>query len=401
MQLEIKSKTQQLLIPTLEMQRSLQVLQMPLVELAPWVCLQIEQNPLLEYLEPAGEPEEAASDASPACIENDEPATEPSLYDHLKAQAKDFFSSPEDLAHVEEILGHLDDRGFIGDAVVCEKVLSIMQTFDPPGIAARTLQESLLLQLQRQGKESSLVYTAIARHFDEILHNRYPHKHKIAADLKTLDFHPGRRFERGHTCAIIPDLLVRGMDGKWNIEINASLLPSFRISSLRWESLAPDQQEFVQHHLREAKWLLKSLQRRYHTLKKIGHYLLEKQADFFRGDKEKLHPLTLQELARDLSLHESTASRAISDKYLSSPLGIYPLKTFFSSKLTNSKGKTISSRPVKGRVGDLIAHEDKSAPLSDEDISQKLHDEGIFCARRTVAKYRNALGLLPAHLRKD
>ena len=404
MQLEIKNKTQQSLIPTLEMQRALQILQMPLVELAPWVHAQIEQNPLLEYQEPTGEPEEQTPDSSALNTWSDtsEPsAATPSLYDHLKAQAKDFFSSPDDMAAVEEILGHLDDRGFIGDAEINEKILHIMQTFDPPGVAARTLQESLLLQLERQGKDGSLIYEAIQHHFEEILHNRYPHKHRIAADLKLLDFHPGRRFQQSHACAIIPDLLVRGTDGKWNIEINAALLPAFRMTSLPWERLAPDNQEFVQHHLREAKWLLKSLEKRYHTLKKIGHYILEKQADFFRGDKEKLRPLTLADIARDLGLHESTASRAVSDKYISSPVGIYPLKNFFSSKLSTSKGKLISSRTVKQRIADLISREDKTAPLSDDAIAQKLQQEGTLCARRTIAKYRAALGFLPAHLRKD
>ncbi|MBS0615269.1 MAG: RNA polymerase factor sigma-54 [Verrucomicrobia bacterium] len=400
MKLEIKNKPEQALIPTLEMQRSLQILQMPLVELSSWVQAHIEQNPLLEYQEPMGEPvDETESQESFSPFEP--MASSPTLYEHLKAQAKDFFSSPDDMASVEEILGHLDDRGFIGDAVVNEKILHIMQTFDPPGVAARTLQESLLLQLERQGKDQSLVYEAIEHHFEAILHNRYPHKHLIAADLKLLDFHPGRRFHPGHSCTIIPDLLVRGTEGKWNIEINASLLPPFQVRSLEWSDLPPDSQEFVQHHLREAKWLLRSLEKRYHTLKKIGHYLLEKQADFFRGEKEKLRPLTLQEIAADLGLHESTASRAVSDKYLSCHLGLFPLKMFFSSKLTTSKGKLVSSRTVKQKISELIAQEDKMHPLSDEEIAQKLVQEGTLCARRTVAKYRAALGLLPAHLRRS
>lgn len=401
MQLEIKHKAQQALIPTLEMQRALQILQMPLVELAPWVHAQIEQNPLLEYQEPTGAPQEQEASSSEWISPLEAISSCLSLYDHLKAQAKDFFSSPRDMAYVEEILSHLDDRGFIGDAVVNEKVLHIMQTFDPPGILARNLQQSLLLQLERQGKDKSLAYEAIMHHFEDILHNRYPRKHLIAADLKSLDFHPGRKFQPGHSCAIIPDLLVRGTEGKWNIEINAALLPPFQVTTLPWEQLASDAEDFVQYHMREAKWLLRSLEKRYHTLKKIGHYLLEKQADFFRGEKEKLQPLTLQEMARDLSLHESTASRAVSDKYLSCALGIYPLKLFFCSKLSTSKGKIVSSRTVKQKIADLIAKEDKKNPLSDEEMAQKLQQDGTLCARRTVAKYRAALGFLSAHLRKS
>jgi RNA polymerase sigma-54 factor len=419
MDLVLRPRPEQKLAMTLGLKQALQVLQMPVMELAEWIKIQIEHNPLLEYQEvrkacPESEtvqeidfdkrnfsvldeldelfrgavfPEERAKKSDPSlpyCT---------SLFDHLMHQAKEVFSSQDDLQKAEQIIGSLDERGFLGEGSFDSNILSTIQTFDPPGVAARDLRDSLLIQLRLLGKEETPAYRAIRDHLDAPAELK-----KFQRELLNLNFYPARRFHHTPTPFLIPDVIVERRGEGWHIEINEEPLPLFRLSSIS-SSNASDQ-TYIRHHLAEGKWLLRILRRRHLTLKSIVLYLLKKQEPFFQGQLQKLHPLTLHEVSQDLGLHESTVARAVGSKVVACPHGVFSLRTFFSSGLSTMSGKKISSRTVKTLIAEMIAREDKAAPLSDGAIASQLSKQGIYIARRTIAKYRHQLRLGPTLERK-
>ncbi len=430
--LDIKFKTQQALVLTLAMQQALYVLQMPITDLAQWVQLQIEQNPLLQFDEspPEDQPAELDFDTQgfevleqlddtfvqglfpdeifdeAVSLENLVPAPL-SLYDHLMEQARTFFSVSTQLGHAEQIIGNLDDKGFLGDFEADPQILRIVQTFDPPGIAARNLQECLLIQLQLQKKEASLAYFLISRHFHDLLRCRLSYLAKklqmtvseiqaaLQKDISILDFHPASRFQTIPSSTNIPDIIIEQIDSGYQVRINESPLPRFTLSPPSFANL--------NRHYTEGKWMEKVLARRREILTKIIHYLLVKHAGFFSGTTQNLASTSMQELAKELQLHESTVARAVKDKYVSCPRGIFALKYFFPhTSATAENGDTISHVDAKQLLKQLIDHEDKARPLSDNALARAMSKSGIPCARRTIAKYRKVLNIPPAsHRRKD
>jgi RNA polymerase sigma-54 factor len=438
MRLEIKIK--QSMTATLAMQQAFLVLQMPTYELAAWLQMQIDQNPILKVPEAQGE----AADQPPVqeidfekksfniLNEMDEtftgalfPEEGPkekqkegalsytcSLFEHLMRQAQEVFSSPKDLAEAESVIGNLDARGFLGDAPADPKILETIQTFDPPGIGARNLQESLLIQLQLKGKADSIAYQVVRYYFNELLHNQFPEIEKktkipmcalqktLHQEIGSLDFHPGHRFLSSVAPTLIPDIYVQKREEAWQIVVNDSFLPKFEIAPPPPELFQNEEKAFIRTHVAQGKWLLRTLRRRQETLTKIVSFLLQKQADFFNGQPHKLQPLTLHEAAQELGLHESTVARAVSDKYLSSPQGIFSLKSFFTQALHTSEGKKVSARTARDLIKKLVDSEDKQSPLSDDSIASSLEKQGIPCARRTVAKYRKNLQIPTASQRR-
>lgn len=426
---------QQKLLMTTGMQQAILVMQLPILELSEWVKREVESNPVLEVQtqECDWEENEAFSkrkrqsiDRRPSkeLLENLVPAP-PSLFDHLFSQAQCHFTDPHDIQLAKILIGHLDEKGFLNTPLKelsqaaseekLHKILSGIQTFDPPGIAAGSLQESLLIQLRIKNKQKTTAYRIIQEHFQDLLHNRRLCLSKklhlsvghitqaIENDIAPLDLNPADRFTAHHTFTIIPDLFFFCVDDVWKIEINHGCLPRFHLApsfrqAIEKERLTPEEHSYLRRHLTSGKWIRHIVEKRKMTLWKIGEFLLKAQSAFFQ--EGTLVPLTMAEAAAALGLHESTIARAVANKYLSCPQGTFALRDFFNHGLRSEEGKHISHQTVRLKLKELIASEDKHKPYSDAQIKQELGKIGIPCARRTVAKYRRLLKIASASRRK-
>lgn len=435
---------QQQLLINLAMKQAFHVLQLPVLELAEWLKAEIEANPVLE-IDLADESLHSRLDESfkePYSLRNksqeqmekkrkehqDNLLIAPiSLYEHLMKQVPLAIKDPEHVRLAELIIGHLNDKGYleipldaIAPSVSIEtkyKILSEIQSFDPPGIAARNLQECLLLQLQCKKKEESLAYKIIAKHFEALIQNKLPSISQqlnicmtdlvqvIEKEISLLDLNPGYRYVYQPIAAIIPDLHFICVEGKWHIEINTSFLPRVQIApiyvkALQERSLKDQGSSYLRRQLASGKWLKKIVQQRNDTLRRIAEILLKKQIDFFNGEKAGLRPMTIQEIAKELGLHESTITRAIANKFIACQQGIFALKSFFNHAVKTESGQQISKHTLRKILLRTIEKENKLQPLSDEEIAGHLRKLGITCARRTISKYRNALKIASAVKRK-
>jgi len=388
---------------TQAMQQALHVLELPLQELANLVQQEIEHNPAVEEVSPPHKDIFSSKEGPLNLIDHVLPH-KPSLFEYLMQQAALAFDSPEDLSIAETLIGNLDKRGFLSDYPPLspkeQKVLFILQTFDPPGIAARSLQESLLLQLASKNQKNTLAYQIIEHHFEELLLNRLPDISKklklslsalqkiLEKEIAPLDLRPASKFHTFHPEYLIPDVLITQEDTTWNIEVSSALLPHFTISSTK--ELRP--------YISSATWLLSALRKRSTTLKNIARVLLDRHLSFFSGEETTLKPLTIQEVADELHLHPSTVARACMHKTLSTPLGLFPFRYFFSHSL--QKTSETSKHALKHYLSKLVSEEEKTHPLSDEALAKKLRAQGIPCARRTIAKYRRLLSIPAAAQRR-
>lgn len=298
-----------------------------------------------------------------------------------------------------------------------EEVLRVMQTLDPPGICARDLRESLLLQLRDQGDGDSFVHRLVDEVFDDLKGHRWteiakqygvePKEVQDAVDeLARLDPKPGLRFLPSDDEYVVPDLVVEKIDGDYRVFLNDQGMPRLRISRV-YQNLAGDKKqftgetrEFITEKLNGATWLIQAIEQRRQTMLKVMRFIVERQRDFLEKGVEHLHPLTLREVADVVSMHESTISRVTNQKYTQTPRGVFPLKFFFSSSLETTSGEDASARAVRAQIQKLVADETAATPLTDAQIVNALRDRGIRIARRTVAKYRDQLGILPARMRK-
>ncbi|MES2122233.1 MAG: hypothetical protein V4492_05590, partial [Chlamydiota bacterium] len=220
-----------------------------------------------------------------------------------------------------------------------------------------------------------------------------------------LDLHPGYRYYSQPTTALIPDLYFLCWESAWKVEVNASHLPSFHIAgayvnALSDPELKKNEAFYLRRQIVAGRWLKRIVGKRSQTLRSIGELILKRQLPFFNGEQKGLTPMTMQEAAHELGLNESTIARAVSNKYVSCPQGMFALKSFFSQGLKTSQGKKISNHSLREMLSTMIESEDKLSPLSDEEITLKFRKQGISCARRTIAKYRSMLEISPAHLRK-
>jgi len=449
--LNIKCMPQLML--TLGMQQALHVLQLPIVELSEWLKGQIEENPLLDYVDEEKDEDEASPELDFKNLDelddfyrrnffseskdfvqiqqekarrNHEESLIRSpifLFEYLMTQAKEAFEDFEDLQLAEWIIGHLDERGFLStpeaelmmnfEPAHFKGVLDKIRTFDPPGIAASSLQKSLLKQLDLKGGKGSLTWLMCEDYFEDFLHYRlsvlkknlkcsHEELTEIFKEISYLDFHPGYRFRDAPTHVIIPDVILR-KEGSWIIEINEELLPKFGLSKIAEGScqsfVKKEDRAFFNHFLYLGKGLQQSIARRGETLKKLMHFLIEKHLGFFNGETRQLCPLTMQEVAENLGLHESTIARTVGGKYLFCPQGMFKLRYFFNRAMSsNDQGP--SNQALQDLLTQLVQEEDKEDPLSDICLSAKMQAKGFCCARRTITKYRKVLRIAPAAKRK-
>jgi RNA polymerase sigma-54 factor len=298
-----------------------------------------------------------------------------------------------------------------------EELLRILQRLDPPGIGARDLRESLLLQLREMAEEHSFVYRLVEGAFEDLKGHRWteiakqygvdPKTVQDAADaLARLDPKPGLRFLPPDDEYIVPDLVAEKIDGEYRIFLNDQGMPRLRISRV-YQDLAGDKKqftgetrEFITEKLNGATWLIHAIEQRRQTMLKVMRFIVERQREFFEKGIEYLRPLTLREVADVVGMHESTVSRVTNQKYVQTPRGVFPLKFFFSSSLETTSGEDASARAVRAQIQKLVADESPGAPLTDAQIVTALRERGVRIARRTVAKYRDQLGILPARMRK-
>lgn len=465
------------LMMSAKMQQAILFLQLPALELAELVKMEIEQNPVISQFESETEGEgnileedeegetETSNEQELSFNDQDfsalrqqddeggngwieekhwQPSKAPedtqhgnfieqsipfqrSLFEHLMQQARETLDASQ-LPIAEKIIGNLNQEGYLHTPLEeiaqqlqvsnskLQEVLTSIQTFEPYGIAATSLQEALLIQLHMVGKQDSLAAQIVAKHYDDLLHNRMPaiqkslqctskEISKALLVLSHLDLHPGLSYSKAIIQPIIPDATLRQNGEEWIVTINDEYMPPLYVNEkyarmIHDEAIEAGTKEFIKRHISSAHWLLRNIHQRNETLTKIVLGLSKWQKTFFQDSDGKLAPLTMKMLADDLDVHESTIARTVSNKYIDTPRGLLALRTFFNNAYETRDGNEISSETVRDLLKEMIAKEDKKRPLSDEKLSKHLQEKGIMCARRTVAKYRTELCLGNAQQRK-
>ena len=370
------------------------------------------------------------------------------LADHLRDQLVLLRLSERQMLLGEEIIGNIDDNGYLSCSLEevleglnewvkkegatwaqdgqplepftleeAEEMLRVIQGFDPPGIGARDLRECLLLQLADAGKEDTLAYRIVRDYFEQLINHRWseiskelsitPKDVQAAADeVAKLDPKPGIKYSSPTDNYITPDLIVEKIDGEYLVFLNDTSLPRLKLSRA-YREIAKDKnkfqgenKEFISSKLNSANWMIQAIEQRRQTMLKVMNFIVDRQREFFERGVQYLKPLTLREVAEVINMHESTVSRVTNEKYVQTPRGVLPLKFFFSSGLSTTTGEDVSARGIKARIQKLVAEEEPKRPLTDQAIVNILKEEGIQIARRTVAKYRDQLGILSARMRK-
>ena len=328
----------------------------------------------------------------------------------------------------ETIIGNIDDNGYLQVGVdeiarklgiaegLVEEMLALVQSLSPVGVGARNLRECLLIQLARLGKKESLAYRIVERHLDALGARSYrriarlmkvsPLQVQKAAELvATLDPKPGRAFSIEPEQYIVPDAFVEKDGDGFKVILNDDRVPHLRISSLYRRMIGDPGTEkatrsYIRDKIKGGQWLLRNIEQRQKTIASIAEEIVRKQRDFFEDGVPSLKPLTMQEVADALGIHESTVSRAIANKYLQTPHGLYDLKYFFSAGVRSSDGDSVSVRNIKAMLHRICSQEDPRHPLSDQQIIEKLKENGIPLARRTITKYRKELKIPSSSMRR-
>jgi len=451
---------QQTLSP--QMQQSLQVLQAPVLELRNLVEQELQVNPVLEEEPPEREQETDAGDEwdddlreisrlddewrdymsqsgayegrSTEAQERREFLfsslhTPKSLQQHLVDQLTLSDLNEEDREVASAIVGNLNEAGLLDVTVSelagmtnvwpeqVEKVLREVQNLDPVGVAARDLRECLLIQLERMGKRESLEARIVNGHLDELLKRRFPEIARrqgvsvqdvqAAADfISTLEPRPARQFSSAVEQVIQADVVVESDgEGGFLVALNNEHIPMLRISNYYKDLLSePASRGQVRDYIREkikgGRFFIKCIQQRQQTILNIAREIIRRQEDFLREGPSGLKPMTMNQVAQAVGVHETTVSRATHGKYMLTPQGIFEMKYFFTPGYQTDAGSDISNESVRRAIVEVVEKEDKRRPLSDQAILEILKERGIPIARRTVAKYREQLDILPSHLRK-
>jgi len=298
-----------------------------------------------------------------------------------------------------------------------EEVLRIIQGLDPAGVGARDLPECLQLQMRAAGEEGTLIWRMVSEAFPDLVAHRWndiarrfgvePSEAQGAADsLARFDPKPGLTHSTRGDGYVIPDLIVDKVDGHYHVFLNDTGVPRLRLSR-SYQELARDRKhlttehrEFIATKMNSANWMIQAIEQRRQTMLKVMNFIVDRQRAFFEKGIEHLKPLTLREVAEVISMHESTVSRVTNEKYVQTPRGVLPLKFFFSSALSTASGEDASARSIRAKLQNMVAEEDTGKPLTDQQIVHLFQEQGIQIARRTVAKYRDQLGILPARMRK-
>ncbi|MGK2962607.1 MAG: RNA polymerase factor sigma-54, partial [Gemmatimonadaceae bacterium] len=370
------------------------------------------------------------------------------LSDHLRDQVSLLELNPREMLLAEEFLGNINDDGYLATPVneivdsvnemiataaetedrdladlplytveEGETMLATVQDLDPPGVGARDLRECLMLQLTEAGLEQSVPFRLVRDCFEELIAHRWSEiskrfgisasdVQKAADEIAKLDPKPGLQFRSGDENYIIPDLIVDKVDDQYHVFLNDANLPRLRLSKA-YQEIARDKKkfegenkEFISNKLNSANWMIQAIEQRRQTMLKVMNYIVDRQREFFEKGVQYLKPLTLREVAEVINMHESTVSRVTNEKFVQTPRGVLPLKFFFSSGLATSEGDDVSARGIKAQLQKLVQDEDPKHPLTDQAIVNILRESGVQIARRTVAKYRDQLGVLSARMRK-
>jgi RNA polymerase sigma-54 factor len=359
-------------------------------------------------------------------------STSESLSEHLMEQVRlSGMSEDEELIAVL-IIGNLDEYGYLRNATVeeiaedaeasvddVEFILTEIQRFDPLGIAARDLQECLLIQVEKLYPEDMIVKHMILEHIPNLERKSYQKIAKaLGCDLdrvtagakliSRLEPKPGREFLDHEARYITPDIYIDKVGDDYVAMLNEDGMPKLRISGYYRKELARQKEgknnevkDYIQDKLRGAMWLIRSIHQRQSTIMKVTESIIKFQRDFFDHGVEHLKPLVLRDVAEDINMHESTVSRVTTNKYVHTPRGTYELKYFFNSSITNLDGDDLASEAVKAKIKEIVVYESFKKPMSDAKIVEALAKDGVDIARRTVAKYREALGILSSAKRKE
>jgi RNA polymerase sigma-54 factor len=353
---------------------------------------------------------------------------ETSLQEHLMGQLKLADISESELEAARYLVGSLDENGFLSAplsdlALTSELPLSdlqnahtVLKNFDPVGIAATGLRECLLHQLEQNGEIESPAYVVVRDHLHLLLRRRVPDLarklslpnddiHELIERIAELDPAPGRRFSIDTNHSISPDATVERIGDEWVISLTNDFIPRLRINKTYKDLIAKGkleakEKDYVRNQMRAGKFLINAIEQRQNTIERITGKLIERQTEFFEKGVSGLKPLTMAEMADEIGVHETTISRAISSKYLQTSHGIFPFKYFFTHGYVGKDGDLVSNTSVKELIGSIIEKEDPAKPLSDRKIVDILSERDVKLARRTVAKYREELGILPTNLRR-
>jgi RNA polymerase sigma-54 factor len=447
-----------------QMQQSLQILQAPAMELRQIIQQEMAANPVLEVETPDVSIEETKMEdpdddiaalsrldeewreyyaqtraqSSPRTADDEERhrfmmdsiTAQTTLQEHLLSQfSMADIREPKLRESCEFIIGNIDDDGFLHTKLEelsmkhglpienLKKAKAIVQGFEPAGVGAEDLRECLLLQLDRRGRKNSLAYRIIDHHLDDLAHKRYTLlARKLAAppeqisraveQIASLDPRPAQGFAPMNNHYVTPDIRVERANGGFVPVMNQSDLPHLRISNaykdlLAQPGTAADARSYIREKIRGAKFLIRSVAQRQQTIQRIATEIIRHQREFFVNGPSHLKPLNMATVAQDVGVHETTVSRAIAGKYMTTPHGVFELKYFFTSGVRTEGGEDVSNTAVKNAMSEIFKAEPPQKPLSDEQLVKRLFERGIKVARRTVAKYREAMGVLPSHLRKS
>ena len=451
-----------------QLRQSLELLQVPMLELRTLVRQELEQNPTLEEAALENEPLEIEPSASDAAAEetfkdefdklaklDDEwkdyfhqnqprgPSSEEvarrqhfldsltqpeSLQQHLLDQLNLTVLPPEERPVGELIIGSINEDGFLTSPLeelaggtgygveALQRALQLVQEFDPVGVGARDLRECLLIQLRRLGKGDDLAARLVQDHLDALGARHYAEVaralrapveqiHEAARLIGTLEPKPGRIYSAETTSYVLPEVLIQKVEDDFVVVLNNDQIPRLHISEHYRQLMADDAtpaevKAYIREKVRAGLFLIKSINQRQQTIYNIAREIVIVQREFFEHGISHLRPLTMAEVAGVLGIHETTVSRAIANKYAQTPRGTFELKYFFTPGYRNAEGVAVSNKTIKDTIAHLVAEEDPAHPLSDQIIVAKLKEKGLQVARRTIAKYRDELKILPSHLRK-
>lgn len=458
MKARLTQKLAQKMALTPQMRQSIHILQLPLFELKAYLEQQLEENPALEDIQQETELKERAADIeieklteladqdrkdfgddfdsghSQQELKRKHDYLEGlltkavTLQEHLLRQLRLQPLNEADYKIGELIIGETDENGYFqGDLEALaenlkaslrnvQDILSLIQTFEPLGVGARNLKECLLIQLNSAGKHNSLAYRVAENHLADLAKHKVesiarqlkvtPESVKSALkEISCLEPKPGRAFYQSEARRILPDVTVEKIGEGYEITVNGRELPPLKINAqyrslLKKKDTGEEVKKYLKERLGSAIWLIKAVSQRQETIRRVTEYILLKQKEFFEYGYGHLKPLTMKEVAEKVERNESTISRVVNSKYIQTPYGIFELSYFFSGFFRTDKEGDVSADTVKTRIASLIESEDGKHPLSDAVIVKSLRAQGLQVARRTIAKYREELKILPSHLRK-
>ena len=441
--LEQRLEQKQVLQPQQILQAT--ILQLNTVNLEERILEELETNPALDQIEGTSEPEEETTDDEDEDLdwEQDNEYEPPNVYEKKEykdmpiPQKKDFVEYLADQLNLcdfnvqerliaEEIIYNLDENGYLAmdmelisdrfemDLLDVLLILKKVQTFEPHGIAARDLQECLLIQIDKS--EHAAAYKLVNEFFDDVANHRYEHlaekagysKNEIKAALEVISHlnpKPGAGHEGAETISVIPELVVYERENNWVIVVNDSWLPDVQVSREYVDMLAGEldkkAKSFIKKKVDNAIWFVDAISERRKTLTDVMREIIKRQPEFFRGNVDQLRPMKLQDIADELELDVSTVSRSTRGKYVDTTYGIFELKSFFTEGMVTSSGEEISTMQIKRLLKELLDEEDKRRPYTDDKLKKLLNERGYPVARRTVAKYREQFHVPVARLRKQ